>query len=89
MQLLGFYVPRKKSRMFLLCFSHYKESMMLILTRKEDQGIVIEMCGKKIEVVVTRTDSNKARIGIKAPLEANIVRAELLKKPGIAEPASC
>ena len=62
---------------------------MLILTRKQNERIVIEMMGETIEVVVTETSSNKARIGIKAPLEANIVRAELLKKPGIAEPASC
>lgn len=62
---------------------------MLILTRKQNERIVIEMMGQTIEVVVTETSSNKARIGIKAPLEANIVRAELLKKPGIAEPASC
>lgn len=62
---------------------------MLILTRKQNERIVIEMMGETIEIVVTETSSNKARIGIKAPLEANIVRAELLKKPGIAEPASC
>lgn len=62
---------------------------MLILTRKQNERIVIEMMGETIEIVVTETSSNKARIGIKAPLEANIVRAELLNKPGIAEPASC
>ena len=62
---------------------------MLILTRKKNERIFIEISGETIEVVVTETSSNKARIGIKAPLEANIVRAELLNKPGIAKPASC
>jgi carbon storage regulator CsrA len=48
---------------------------MLVLGRREGEAILI---GDEIEVVITRIDKNKVRVGIKAPQEIEIRRPEQL-----------
>lgn len=48
---------------------------MLVLTRKENEGIVID---GRITVTVVRVQGNRIRIGIEAPQEVPIMREELL-----------
>jgi carbon storage regulator len=47
---------------------------MLVLTRKAGECIVIDGC---ITVTVTAVDGNKVRIGISAPPEVRVDRAEI------------
>jgi len=49
---------------------------MLILSRKKDERIVIPSHG--IEIVVTRIEQDKVRIGIEADRDVVILREELL-----------
>lgn len=51
---------------------------MLVLTRKNQQKIRI---GDDIEIVVLDIEGGKVRLGIQAPREMNIKRAELLGSP--------
>ena len=51
---------------------------MLVLSRKVDQSILIECPdGTVIDVMVTRIEPGKVRLGVTAPLEVSIVRREL------------
>jgi carbon storage regulator len=52
---------------------------MLVLTRKLDERIKI---GNNIYVTVVRCGNDKVRIGIDAPDNVPILRAELLEKDG-------
>lgn len=47
---------------------------MLVLTRKEGQNLYID---KKIRIRVVEICSNKVRLGISAPPEAEVLRQEL------------
>jgi carbon storage regulator len=47
---------------------------MLVLTRKENESIVI---GEDIEVRVARIQGNKVRIGVIAPKHVSVYRKEL------------
>lgn len=47
---------------------------MLVLTRKEQQAIIID----DIRIVVVKTKTGSVRIGIEAPPERQIIREELL-----------
>jgi len=47
---------------------------MLVLTRKRDETILI---GRDIRVMVVDIRGDKVRLGIDAPEDLNIVRAEL------------
>lgn len=51
---------------------------MLVLTRKPGEQILV---GKEVKITVIRISPNTVRIGIDAPPDMNIVRAELLS-PG-------
>jgi carbon storage regulator len=50
---------------------------MLVVSRKEDESIVI---GNNIEVVVVRIDKNTVRIGIKAPRNISVHRKEVYEE---------
>jgi len=53
---------------------------MLILSRKANESIVIEMegSGEPIEIIVTEMTANQVRLGIEAPRGCKIWRKELL-----------
>jgi carbon storage regulator len=48
---------------------------MLVLTRRVGEEIVI---GEVIRVKIVSQDGNKFRIGVEAPRDINVVRAELV-----------
>lgn len=49
---------------------------MLVLTRKENQSVVIN---KEVKVVVLEVIGNTVKLGIQAPDSMDIVRTELLE----------
>jgi carbon storage regulator len=51
---------------------------MLVLTRKVGESIVFPHLG--IEVTVLGVQSNKVRLGIRAPLDIQIVRQEIMER---------
>ena len=57
---------------------------MLILTRKENESIVID---GGIRVIVLEVYRDRVRIGIEAPLNTRILRIELLIPPQNSAPA--
>ena len=50
---------------------------MLVVSRKEDESIVI---GNEIEIVVVRIDRNTVRIGVKAPKNISVHRKEVYEE---------
>jgi carbon storage regulator len=52
---------------------------MLILTRKVDQGIVIQ---GNILVTVLRVEKDRVKLGISAPNEITVLRDELVERNG-------
>ena len=66
---------------------------MLVLSRKQDEKIVLRVengqiegqpAGEDIEITVVRIDANKVRLGIKASPKTTILRSELLEKQATA-----
>jgi len=55
---------------------------MLVLSRKPDEKILLQVKGMKeeIEVTVVRIDNNKVRLGFSASSEVTILRSELAEK---------
>lgn len=53
---------------------------MLVLTRKEDESIILETSNGRIEVVLRQIGNGQARVCIQAPEEVKILRAELAQK---------
>lgn len=47
---------------------------MLVLSRKEDQSIIV---GDNVKIHVLKVSGNRVRIGIEAPNSVRILRAEL------------
>jgi len=60
-----------------------KESLMLVLSRKIDESILI---GEDVEVTILRIVGNKVRLGIKAPHDVSILRTELLQSEETSQP---
>ena len=58
---------------------------MLVLSRKQDQKIVID---GNIEVTVVDIRGDKIRLGIQAPKEVDIYRAEMREESKEDKPAS-
>ncbi len=61
---------------------------MLVVTRKQDESIVI---GNEIEVMVLRIDRHAVRIGVRAPRHISVHRKEIfeeIKRENIAAAAS-
>lgn len=59
---------------------------MLVLSRKQDESIVI---GGRIRVTVVEVKGGVVRLGIEAPREIPVYRSELLKasrQPAVAAP---
>lgn len=54
---------------------------MLVLTRKPDQSIVI---GENIIVRVLRVDRGRVKLGISAPIEVHVDRAEIAERKAAA-----
>lgn len=51
---------------------------MLVLTRKQFEGLIITMPdGTEMKIVVVEVKNNKVRLGIDAPKEVNVLRDEL------------
>lgn len=51
---------------------------MLVLTRKQSQGIVLVLAdGRKLEIVVSKVSGNQVKLVIDAPLDVAIARKEL------------
>ena len=53
---------------------------MLVLTRREGESIILNTSDGPIEVMVTTTKTDHARIGIRAPKSVGIVRREVLEQ---------
>lgn len=53
---------------------------MLVLSRKKDEQIVIEVNGQLVRVQVMAVDGKKVRLGINAPEEIGIYRAEIWRR---------
>jgi carbon storage regulator len=51
---------------------------MLVLSRKRSEQIVI---GSTIRITIIRLEGNQVRLGIEAPGELVVLRAELIKEP--------
>ena len=54
-----------------------KEFAMLVLSRKKNESIVIEVDGKIITVVLVEIRGDKVRLGVEAPKEVPVHRAEV------------
>ncbi len=52
-----------------------KETMMLVLTRKRNESICI---GDGIEITVLSANGNRVRLGVTAPKDIDVTRAELI-----------
>jgi carbon storage regulator len=52
-----------------------KEGEMLVLSRKQNDAIVI---GDDIRITVVRVDRNQVRLGIEAPSHVTVLREELI-----------
>lgn len=68
-------------------FRVMRESVMLVLSRKRGESIILRRGDLVIKIIVTDTDRGKARIGIDAPLDVTIYRSELEEEHGTSEPA--
>lgn len=57
---------------------------MLILSRKANQTIVMEVNGVEIEVKITKIKGNVVQVGINAPEKVRIKRGELPPETKVA-----
>ncbi|MBC7351920.1 MAG: carbon storage regulator, partial [Thermogutta sp.] len=61
--------------------TRHKEARMLILTRKNNERIVIRLAdGRHIEVVIARISSRSVKVGVIADRDILILREELQKR---------
>jgi carbon storage regulator len=57
---------------------------MLVITRKKDESVIIEVPaeavagGKTIEIAVLETSKDKVKLGVNASREVKIIRSELV-----------
>lgn len=54
---------------------------MLVLTRKENEGVVI---GDSIKISILSIDGERIKLGIEAPVSMRIFRDELIRETGEA-----
>lgn len=50
---------------------------MLVLTRKENERLILSIDGKTVSLTVCGVEGRKVRIGVQAPPEIAILRSEL------------
>lgn len=59
---------------------------MLVLTRRKDEAIVMHnRLGQEIRLVVVDVRGSKVRLGIEAPADVGIVRAEIRSRESAIE----
>jgi carbon storage regulator CsrA len=58
---------------------------LLVLSRKHNQKIALQIGTEVIELTIVRIDHNKVRIGIQAPESVTVLRSELLEKKKTTE----
>lgn len=64
----------------------FKEGIMLVLTRRKDEAIVMHnRLGEEIRLVVVDVRGNKVRLGIEAPADVGIVRSEVCSRESAIE----
>lgn len=51
---------------------------MLVLQRKVGETVICQYHGQRIEIMVTRAENGKVRLGIRADPDVSITRGELL-----------
>lgn len=51
---------------------------MLVLSRKNGEGIVIMIGEEQVEVIMTEARTGRARLAVNAPKDVKILRSELL-----------
>jgi carbon storage regulator len=51
---------------------------MLVLTRKRDEQIILNLPEQTIRIRVVAVEGNRVRIGIEAPRDVHITREELV-----------
>ena len=54
---------------------------MLVLTRKEQQSVVLTIDGHEILVKCLSCEQGRMRLGIQAPPEVKVMREEIVNKP--------
>jgi carbon storage regulator CsrA len=54
---------------------------MLVLTRRPHEAIYVDTPAGRIEVILVKTGENRSRIGVKAPPEWPVNRAEIVAGP--------
>jgi carbon storage regulator len=64
-----------------------KESIMLVLSRKKDEQIILTIDGQDVMVKVLKIDGNKVRLGITAPDQVTVHREEVWKRQAEFAPA--
>ena len=57
--------------------TQFKETRMLVLSRKKNQAIVLEIGDQIVEVKVKQIRGNIVRLGLAAPQNIKILRKEL------------
>ncbi len=54
---------------------------MLVLSRKQNEQIVVTLPNQTIRIRVVSVEGNRVRLGIEAPPDVKITREELLAEP--------
>ena len=57
---------------------------MLVLSRKQEEKIILRVGDEEITLTVVRIDASKVRLGIDASKEVAILRSELVDNPKVA-----
>ena len=63
--------------------------MALILSRRKNEGVVIQTPYGPVRVFVTEISWRRVKLGFEAPAEIRIMREELLEQGAQPEPGAC
>lgn len=75
-------IDRDKDSVKLSITAFPGEGATLVLTKKPDQWIVMTIDGVEIRLKVIKIEGSQVKVGIEAPLEVKILRAELVRSKG-------